>query len=162
MPHLRDTLIFVENLLLEKNTLCVSLVPLMGLEALVRSDLVVLPFWYLSILNRFCLFVLLREEHCGCVCVSVGRLVLAALAVCSRSVGRLVVACTSRRPPARAAQTPPPATPDEPASTHTGQHRHRHPPPTYPRLNHHCTWYDSLFHFFSFYQIKIKPSDVLG
>ena len=97
MPHLRDTLIFVENLLLEKNTLCVSLVPLMGLEALVRSDLVVLPFWYLSILNRFCLFVLLREEHCGCVCVSMGRLVLAALAVCSRSVGRLVVACTSSR-----------------------------------------------------------------
>ena len=50
--------------------------------------------------------------------------------------------------------------PDEPASTHTGQHRHRHPPPTYPRLNHHCTWHDSLFHFFSFYQIEIKPSFV--
>ena len=139
MPHLRDKLIFVENLSFgEEHIVCVF-GSTDGLEALVQSELVVLPFWYLSILNRFCLFVLLREEHCGCVCVSVGRLVLAALAVCSRSVGRLVVACTSRRPPARAAQTPPPATPDEPASTHTGQHRHRHPPPTYPRLNHYCT-----------------------
>ena len=67
MPHLRDTLIFDENLLLE--TLCVSLVPLMGLEALVKSELVVLPFWYLSILYRFCLFVLLRVALWVCLCV---------------------------------------------------------------------------------------------
>ena len=140
-----------------------SLVPLMGLEALVRSDLVVLPFWYLSILNRFCLFVLLREEHCGCVCVSVGRLVLAALAVCSRSVGRLVVACTSSR------------------GHQPEQLRHRHRPPQTSLhqpiqvntaivilLQHILVLiiivHDMIlfFTFFSFYQIKIKPSDVLG
>ena len=44
MPHLRDTLIFVENLLLEKNTLCVSLVPLMVLKHWYRVNLLYCHF----------------------------------------------------------------------------------------------------------------------